>query len=96
MIERSFPQREWHTYLYIKYILCGEKRKYWKNLSNGIVLRPLSNIQKAEIKHYWRKRTGKNVDTRWHQLLYSLNGVYNVRYLPFEIYSDIALMVEHF
>lgn len=55
MIERSFPQRVWHTYLYIKYILCGEKRIYWKNLSKAIVLRPLSNVQKAEIKHYWRK-----------------------------------------
>lgn len=55
MIERSFPQRVWHTYLYIKNILCGEKRIYWKNLSKGIVLRPLSNVQKAEIKHYWRK-----------------------------------------
>ena len=89
MIKRSLPQRIWHKYLQVKYILFGGKQKYWNYLRGGIKLRPLSKEQKREIKKYWKVRTGKDVDTRWHQLLYSMNGVLNVRYLPFDIYPDI-------
>lgn len=89
MIQRSFYTACWHTYLRTKYVLSGGKRKFWKHISGGEDLQPLTKEQKAEIKQYWKERTGKNVDTRWHQLLFSMTGVYNVRYLPFEIYSDV-------
>lgn len=55
----------------------------------GVELKPLTKEQKAEIRWYWKARTGKKVDTRWHQLLYSMTGELNIRYLPFDLYPDI-------
>lgn len=89
MIQRSKLQRLWHSYLNIKYVLCGGKSKYWKSTRGGVELKPLSDEQKIEIQTYWKERTGKHIDTRWHQLLYSMTGEFNVRYLPFDIYQDI-------
>ena len=35
MIQRSFSQRVWHTYLHAKYVLNGGKRKFWEYISGG-------------------------------------------------------------
>lgn len=43
---------------------------------------PLSDAQNKEIKDYWKKLTGKNIPTFWHEYFYSRNGIYSVRYVP--------------
>lgn len=81
-------------YRFIRLIISKHSRKnflsnYYKKDSQGIILKKLSVQQKKEVKNYYKNLTGKSVSTRTHQLLYSATGVFDVKYLPFEIYEDI-------
>lgn len=49
----------------------------------------LTPVQKKEVQDYYLQLTGKRVSLRWHSLLMTKTGVFNKRYLPFEIYDDI-------
>ena len=64
--------------------------KWWRYYSKGITLKKLTKEQKEQIQNYYRPLTGKKVDVKWHALLYSLTGVFNVKYLPFDLFHKIA------
>ena len=49
---------------------------------------PLSDAQKKEIQDFWKKLTGKNIPTYWHEYFYSRNGVFSVRYVPTCLYHS--------
>lgn len=52
---------------------------------------PLSDVQKKDIKAYWKRLTGKTVPVYWHEYFSSRNGVYSEKYVPTCLYhSDIA------
>ncbi len=63
----------------------------YKNYTKELELKPLSKQQEQEIVEYWFNLTGKKVPTRWHQLLYSLTGLYQKEWMPFEICREIQL-----
>lgn len=56
----------------------------WKNSLKYVELKPLTKDQIGQIHAYWG---GYNIKytTRWHQLLFSLTGVFRPEYEPFEI-----------
>ena len=64
--------------------------KWWRYYSKGVTLKQLTKEQKKQIQDYYRPLTGKEVDVKWHALLYSLTGVFNVKYLPFDLFHKIA------
>ena len=74
------------------YLLYSRKKhlnNVWDKCVKHVALKSLSKEQEREIITYWLELTGKRVNPRWHQLLYSITGVYTVRYMPFEIYMDM-------
>lgn len=60
--------------------------KQFKKLSKGLVFKPLNNEQKREIKEYYSRMLGLDVDTKWHTLAYSLTGIYDKHILPNDLY----------
>lgn len=60
--------------------------KQFKKISKGVILRNLSKQQKLEIKEYYKSMLGVNVSTKWHQLAYSMTGIYDKRILPHDLY----------
>lgn len=57
----------------------------WKDVAKHCSIKQLSSNQKKQIQEYWKPLTGKNVSTKWHQLLYSISGVFKPEYEPFEV-----------
>ena len=51
-------------------------------------LKPLTKGQEADIKAFFKKHLGRDVPTYWHQYLYSVNGIYSVKYIPASVYSS--------
>ena len=66
------------------------ERRWWKEYSKGVKLKKLSKEQEEAIQSYYVPLIGKKINTKWHQLLYSITGVFNVKYLPFDLYQKIA------
>lgn len=63
---------------------------WWRYYSKGITLKKLTKEQKSQIQNYYRPLVGKKVDTKWHSLLYTLTGVFDVKYLPFDLFHKVA------
>lgn len=60
--------------------------KEYKSMSANVEMKKLTNRQKAEAKAYWKQMLGVNIDTKWHQLAYSITGVFDKRLIPNDIY----------
>ena len=54
-------------------------------------MKTLTAGQKKAIQDYWQPLTGMKVSTRWHRLLYSITGVFNPRYEPFEVCHKVQI-----
>lgn len=84
---------ELYNRAYRAYVEISSRRsldKYYKRiLRGGVVVNKLSKEQKKEIQDYYHSVIGRNVNTKWHELIYSMSGVFNKRYMPFEIYNDV-------
>lgn len=63
--------------------------RLYKQKTKGLSLKPLSKDQINQIQEYYLTNTGKRVDPKWHQLLYTITGVFTYRYLPFDIYEEM-------
>lgn len=64
--------------------------KWWRYYSKGVKIKKLSKEQKRQIQDYYKPLVGREIDTRWHALLYTLTGVFNVKYLPFDLFHKVA------
>ena len=60
--------------------------KQFKKISEGVNLKHLTENQKQEIKSYFKSKLGVDVSTKWHELAYSLTGIYDKRILPNDLY----------
>ena len=81
--------------------LIDKDRKYITNLAfkrqsrtlfenAAIEVTPLTDAQKAEVDEFYMEHFGQKVPYSTHELLTSFTGVFDVRYIPMEIYySDI-------
>lgn len=69
------------TYVF-EWIDVYRKRELYKNVK-------WSNEQKREFDDYWIKNYGKKISPRWHKLYESINGKFDVTYLPDVIYSTV-------
>ena len=64
-------------------------RRYYSRLRKVIVIKKLTQAQKEEILAYYKKNYGVTVSTKWHEILYSISGVFRVDYMPFEVYNQL-------
>ena len=64
---------------------CNTDRQFEK-LAKNIDLKQLTKQQKQEIKTYFKEKLGVNVSTKWHELAYSMTGIYDKRILPNDLY----------
>lgn len=60
--------------------------KQFYKLSKDIEIKHLTKAQKQEIKDYYKSMLGVSVTTKWHELAYSLTGIYDKRILPNDLY----------
>lgn len=75
--------------LVIKSKIIGGGNRLFDNYLQSNKLLQLTSTQREDAISYWQKRAGLKVDLRWHQLLYSLTGIYTPRYMPFDVYEKI-------
>lgn len=68
-------------------------RKYYNRLRKRTSIKKLTKVQKQEILSYYKNTYGVRVDTKWHEILYSVSGVFRVDYMPFDVYNRL---IEHF
>lgn len=64
----------------------------WNEAIKRYELKELTNEQKKQIQQYWKSKTGETVSTKWHQLIYSITGVFTPEYEPF----DVCMKVQEF
>lgn len=57
----------------------------WTDFSKKCELKKLTPEQITQIQDYWEPLVGKKVSTKWHQLIFSITGVFNPKYEPFEV-----------
>lgn len=67
------------TYIF-EIIAIYKKRNLYKNIK-------WTEEQQKEFDNYWIKNYGKKISNRWHRLYQSINGVFNVKYIPEILYS---------
>ena len=65
-------------------------QRWWRYYSKGMSVKRLSKEQKRQIQDYYKPLIGKKINTRWHALLYTMTGEFNVKYLPFDVFQKIA------
>lgn len=58
----------------------------FKKISAHVTLKKLTKEQEAEAKIYWKEMLGVNINTKWHQLAYTITGVFDKRLIPDDIY----------
>lgn len=64
-------------------------RKYYNRLKKTTKITNLTKAQKEEIHAYYMDNYGVKVNTKWHEILYSISGVYRVDYMPFDVYGQL-------
>lgn len=67
------------TYIF-ELIAIYKKRNLYKNIK-------WTKEQQKEFDDYWIENYGKKISNRWHRLYQSINGVFNVEYIPEILYS---------
>lgn len=82
-------QKLYRKYLDIKQSLTGGGKKLFNQYAQGEIIKPLTREQKQAVQNYWKPLVGKEVNTCWHELLYSKTGFFTPRYLPFEVYGEM-------
>ena len=82
-------QKWWRKYLEIRnFISRGDERLINKYL-NGKKRIKLTKEQSESIQQYWKPIVGHRVTEKWHELLYTLSGVFKPSYLPWDLYVKI-------
>ena len=86
MKQRLFKVLSFIKDKYSSYLSKQNLDTLWKESIRGVDLKKLSKEQVNAIQAYWSPLIGgKKVSDKWHQLLYSISGVFNPEYEPFEI-----------
>lgn len=64
-------------------------RKYYNRLRKTTTIHKLTACQKREIRDYYYNNFGVKVSTKWHEILYSISGMYRYDYMPFDVYNHL-------
>lgn len=56
------------------------------DMRKGCDIKPLSAEQKREIKQFYKDNFGVDVNLKWHEYYYSVNGIYSPEYIPTYLY----------
>ena len=78
--KRRIEKLERRKTFIFEWLAIIRKRKIYKNVK-------WTAEQKKEFKIFWVTNYGKKISNRWHRLYQSMNGVYNVKYIPEMFYS---------
>ena len=60
-----------------------------KSVERYCSIKQLSSSQISRIQEYWSPLTGGNVDTRMHQMMLSLTGVFDTKFEPFDVCKKV-------
>lgn len=63
--------------------------KYYNRLKRTRSIHKLTASQKQEIRDYSLKNFGVKVSAKWHEILYSISGVYRYDYMTFDVYNHL-------
>ena len=58
-------------------------------MRKGCEIKKLSSDQIREIKEFYKKHFNIDVNTKWHEYYYSVNGIYSLEYIPTYIYYSV-------
>ena len=77
------------------YNIYNREKNYriWKK---NVKIKKLTKEQKKEIKCYYKDNFGISVTTKFHELLYSICGVFRKEYMPLEVISDVENILSPF
>lgn len=64
-------------------IAIFKKRKLYKNIK-------WTANQTNDFNDFWKKHYGKTISPRWHKLYQSINGVFDISYIPEKLLSTVA------
>ena len=64
-------------------------QRIWDDTLKYCELKPLSESQVQAIQAEWGGQIKEKISPRWHQLLYSMTGVFTPKYEPFEICTAV-------
>ncbi|WP_270546612.1 hypothetical protein [Butyricimonas paravirosa] len=64
-------------------------RKYYNRLKKTTKIKKLTSTQKFEIQKYYQDNYGVKVNTKWHEILYSISGIFRVDYMLFGVYHHL-------
>lgn len=65
------------------------REKAYQRYRKNVKILNLSNAQKKEIKSYYKDNYGVSVTTKFHQLLYSISGVYKKEFMPLDVIAHV-------
>lgn len=63
--------------------------RYYKKIKSQYSVRKLSTTQKKNAIGYYQKNFGVKISPKYHELLYSISGVFRPEFMPFNIYGDL-------
>lgn len=71
--------------LILKVINKYNREKTYLKYKKNVKIQKLSKQQKKEIKTYYKDNYGISVNPKFHQLLYSISGVYKKEFMPLNV-----------
>ena len=70
----------------IFYWVTYQKGKTYKEMTFGIKLKKLTKEQKRLAQKYYKEKTGRRINLKWHRYYYTINGLFTPEYLSVELY----------
>lgn len=71
--------------IYGKYRLAQVYNKY----KSTVTIKKLTKEQQKAAKDYYLNEFGVKIDTKYHELIYSICDVFKPEYMPFDIYNQL-------
>lgn len=80
IIEGIAPFIEHKKTYFFEILAIYKKRKLYEKIK-------WSKEEQENFDRYWKENYGKKISNKWHRLYQSINGIYNIEYLPEIIFS---------
>lgn len=75
---------------YIKIAQKKALKTIWNSFNGAInESNKLNKDQIEQIQQYWKSLIGSRVDPKWHQLIYSICGVFKPEFVPFDVCMEL-------
>jgi hypothetical protein len=65
------------------------REKTFQKYKKNVQIKKLTAGQKKEIREYYKENFGISVNPKFHELLYSISGVYKKEYMPLDVIAHV-------